>query len=70
MRHVHLSAFFLVVEACGAAAHANETVTYIYDAKARLVKVVHSGSINNGVTSQYSHDRTGNRTNVKVTGAH
>jgi YD repeat-containing protein len=54
----------------GAAAQAAETITYTYDAKGRLVKVVRSGSVNNGVTSQYSHDRADNRTNVKVTGAH
>lgn len=54
----------------GAAARATENVSYTYDAKGRLVKVVRSGSTNNGITVQYSHDKADNRTNVKVTGAH
>jgi YD repeat-containing protein len=30
-------------------AGASETLTYTYDARGRLTKVVHSGSVNNGV---------------------
>lgn len=52
-----------------AAALANEAVTYTYDARGRLVKVEHSGTINNGVVANYSYDKADNRTNVKVTGA-
>ena len=48
---------------------ASETITYTYDAKGRLVKVEHSGSVNNGVKTEYTHDKAGNRINVKVTGA-
>ncbi|MES2451983.1 MAG: hypothetical protein V4610_15595 [Pseudomonadota bacterium] len=51
------------------AAQASETITYTYDAKGRLVLVVHTGTVNNGVTIQYSHDHTDNRVKVKVTGA-
>jgi hypothetical protein len=51
------------------AAQASETITYTYDAKGRLVKVVHSGTVNNGVTTEYTHDHADNRVNVKVTGA-
>ena len=53
------------------AAHATETITYTYDAKGRLVKVVHSSTVtnNNGVTVDYTHDKADNRTNVKTTGA-
>ena len=51
------------------AALASETITYSYDAKGRLVKVVHSGTVNNGVQAQYTHDKADNRKNVKVTGA-
>lgn len=51
------------------AAHATETVSYTYDAKGRLVQVVHSGSVNNGVNTQYTHDKADNRTKVKTTGA-
>ena len=50
-------------------AFASETVAYAYDAKGRLVKVVRSGSVNNGVTAQYAHDRANNRINVKVSGS-
>ena len=35
------------------AAIAQETVTYTYDARGRLVKVQRSGSVNNGVTADY-----------------
>lgn len=53
---------------CAAAgAMASETVTYTYDAKGRLVKVVRTGSVNNNLTYDYAHDKADNRTNVKVT---
>lgn len=51
------------------AAQASETVTYSYDAKGRLVKAVRSGTINNGVQHDYTHDKANNRTNLKVTGS-
>lgn len=47
----------------------SETVTYTYDAKGRLVKVERSGTVNNGVKAEYTHDRVDNRRNVKVTGS-
>ena len=53
---------------CGIA-HATETVTYTYDARGRLVAVVHSGTVNNGVTTTYTNDKADNRTNVTTTGA-
>ena len=52
-----------------AAAHATETVTYTYDAKGRLVKVVHTGTVNNNLTTTYGHDKADNRTNVTTAGA-
>ena len=51
------------------AAYAAETITYTYDAKGRLVKVVHTGTVNNGVTVDYTLDKADNRTNVKATGS-
>lgn len=48
---------------------ATETVSYTYDAKGRLVKVIRSGTVNNGVTTEYTHDKADNRKKVKVTGA-
>jgi hypothetical protein len=48
---------------------AAETIVYTYDAKGRLVKVERSGTVNNNVTANYSHDKADNRTNVTVTGS-
>lgn len=48
---------------------ASETVTYTYDARGRVIKVEHSGTVNNGVVANYTLDKAENRTNVKVTGA-
>ena len=44
-----------------------ETITYSYDAKGRLVKVVRTGTVNNNVTVEYEHDRADNRTRLKTT---
>jgi hypothetical protein len=38
------------------------------DALGRVVKVEHTGTVNNGVTTVYTHDKADNRTNVTVTG--
>jgi hypothetical protein len=46
---------------------ASETITYSYDAKGRLVKVVRTGTVNNNVTVEYTHDKADNRTRLKVT---
>ncbi|MDR6834240.1 MULTISPECIES: hypothetical protein [unclassified Sphingopyxis] len=46
---------------------AAETVTYTYDAKGRLMKVVRTGSVNNNVTVDYEHDKADNRTRLKTT---
>lgn len=54
--------------AFGSNALATETVTYTYDARGRLVKVVRSGTVNNGVQTEYSLNGNGNRTRVKTTG--
>lgn len=48
-------------------ASAAETVTYSYDAKGRLTKVVRTGTVNNNVTVEYEHDKADNRTRVKTT---
>ena len=57
-----------IVSALGlaAAAYASETITYSYDARGRLVRVAHSGSVNNNVTANYAYDKGDNRTNVNV----
>ena len=51
------------------AASATETITYTYDALGRVTNVNHSGSVNNGLQSQYQYDPADNRVNVTVTGA-
>lgn len=48
---------------------AAETITYTYDAKGRLTKVVRTGTVNNNVQAQYTHDKANNRKNVTVTGS-
>lgn len=55
--------------ALASGAIAAETITYTYDAKGRVVKVEHAGTVNNNVKAEYTHDKADNRTNVKVTGA-
>jgi YD repeat-containing protein len=66
MRHgtkVALAAAALVV---AGVAVANETVTYTYDARGRLVKVERSGTVNEGVKAEYKYDKGDNRTNVNT----
>jgi hypothetical protein len=48
---------------------AAETITYTYDAKGRVVSVVRSGSVNNGVSVTYQHDKADNRKNLTTTGS-
>ena len=51
------------------AAHATETQTYRYDVRGRLIKVERTGTVNNNVTTEYTHDRADNRTRLKTTGS-
>jgi hypothetical protein len=71
VKNVRIGTVIAVAAVTGvaAAALASETVTYSYDARGRLIKVEHSGTINNGVVANYTIDKAENRTNVKVTGA-
>jgi YD repeat-containing protein len=55
--------------AVSVSALASETVEYRYDARGRLVKVQHSGSVNDNVATNYSYDKADNRTLKNVTGA-
>jgi hypothetical protein len=50
-----------------AAANAQETTTYTYDARGRVVNVTKSGGPENGVQTSYTYDHAGNRTNITVT---
>jgi YD repeat-containing protein len=47
-------------------AFATETITYTYDARGRLVKVVHTGTVNNNNQVCYKYDKADNRANVQV----
>lgn len=47
-------------------AQASETVTYTYDVLGRLVKVERSGTVNDGVSVEYNHDKADNRTQVET----
>ena len=51
---------------CASTASATETITYTYDARGRVVKVVHTGNVNNNTQACYKYDKADNRTNVKV----
>lgn len=52
-----------------APAMAGETITYTYDAKGRVVKVEHAGTVNNNLKVEYTLDKVENRKNKKVTGS-
>lgn len=61
--------FVCAIAALAAAAisvNAQETINYQYDARGRLVRVEHKGSVNNNVSANYSYDKGDNRTNVNV----
>jgi YD repeat-containing protein len=59
-------AAFIVVPSVAVAA---ETISYAYDARGRLVKVVRTGTVNNNVQTVYAHDKANNRKTVVVTGS-
>ena len=63
MRVTRISALGLLLLSATPAL-STETVTYTYDAKGRLTKVVCTGSVNNNVTVEYEHDRVDNRTRL------
>jgi hypothetical protein len=48
-------------------AFAAETITYTYDAKGRLIRVVRTGTVNNNVTTEYTYDKANNRKTVVTT---
>jgi YD repeat-containing protein len=53
-----------LIGSTAASATGNETITYTYDARGRLIKVVHSGTGNNNNQACYQYDKADNRTNV------
>jgi hypothetical protein len=68
-RRAERAIIVLAIAAVPALAVASETINYTYDAKGRLVKVEHNGSVNNNLVANYTHDKANNRTNLNVTGS-
>lgn len=66
-----MRAFFIfaVLLVLGVAAYAAETINYTYNARGRLVRVNHSGTVNNNAVTNYTIDKADNRTNKTTTGA-
>lgn len=62
-------ALIILILIGAAAASASETVTYTYDARGRLVRVSHSGTVNNNVVTNYTYDRADNRNSKTTSGA-
>jgi hypothetical protein len=60
---------FAALVCVAASASAAETITYKYDARGRLIKVVRTGTVNNNVQTTYTHDKANNRKTVVVTGS-
>ena len=69
MRFVRIAVMALVALTFARSAMAAETITYVYDARGRLVQVVRSGGPVSGTQVVYTHDAAGNRTRVQVSGA-
>ncbi|HEX8214738.1 MAG TPA: hypothetical protein VF582_04610 [Allosphingosinicella sp.] len=46
---------------CAVPALADETITYGYDARGRLIAVQRTGTVNNGRTTTYTLDKADNR---------
>jgi hypothetical protein len=66
MNRTEKAVFAMAALTVAAAAMASETITYSYDSRGRLVRVVHSGSVNNNVSANYSYDKADNRATVNV----
>jgi YD repeat-containing protein len=54
--------------AAAAAAIASETISYSYDARGRLVRVDHAGTVNANVVTNYIYDKADNRIVRNTTG--
>ncbi len=66
-RKVRIAGILMLVTS--GAAQASETIKYTYDAQGRLVRVERTGTVNNGVNTDYEIDKADNRKRVKTTGA-
>jgi len=61
-----LCAVGIVISNC---AIASETSSFAYDSRGRLIRVVKTGTVNNGQQTEYQFDKADNRVRVVVTGA-
>jgi YD repeat-containing protein len=50
-------------------AQSAETISCKYDAKGRLIEVKRTGTVNNNVQTNYTHDKANNRKTVVMTGS-
>jgi len=50
-------------------AQATETITYVYDARGRVIQIIRTGTVNNGVTTTYVLDKADNRVTKTTTGS-
>ena len=64
-----LAAAGIALVAAAVVANASETLNYSYDARGRLVRVQHSGTVNSNVVTNYTYDKADNRNLMNVTGA-
>jgi hypothetical protein len=69
MRRIALWKLLAVGLACSLSASAVESITYTYDAKGRLIRVVRTGTVNNNVVTEYTHDKANNRKTAVRTGS-
>ena len=63
------AALALAAATLAAAALASETLSYGYDARGRLVRIQHNGSVNANVVTNYGYDKADNRILKNTTGA-
>jgi hypothetical protein len=69
MKRLKFSSIAIICAFATLPASAAETITYKYDAKGRLIEVKRTGTVNNNVQSNYTHDKANNRKTVVVTGS-
>ena len=60
---------FMLLSCAGAAASAQETVSYTYDALGRLRQSSASGGPNSGTQTSIDYDSAGNRSSYRIAGA-
>ena len=64
-----MRAFVVFTLLIATSAEAAETITYVYDARGRVIAVNRTGTVNNNVHTTYNIDKAENRTNKTTTGS-